>query len=362
VIVTALAGYVIGNTGYLLAGNLELLLLFRIAHGALTAGMFPAAMGVVSDVAGPRERGRYVGYVMAGFGVGFVFGPVIGGALYDAFGYSAPFLIALAVALVALAVSLLLLRETRTRRLIKRDRLKALRAQGNRCSLAVTMPRPVSTFALLILVSFSMPFAFTFVEPQMVFFFYGELGWNTLQFGAVVGVYGVALMATQITLGASSDRFPRRWVIAAGLVAAASLYLGLTFVTGFLVVLLIAALAGFGEGLATPAVNAFFLDITAPMHRARIMGMRSSAASMGAALGPLLTIGVVDEIAPAALFTAAAVYIVVIALIAAATLQPHPSPDVHRLGVDAEALQQRSLTAGATLRGLVIAASNSRHG
>jgi len=55
-IVMALAGYVIGNTGYVLASNLETLVLFRFLQGAMTAGMFPAAMGLDLSRINVRHR------------------------------------------------------------------------------------------------------------------------------------------------------------------------------------------------------------------------------------------------------------------------------------------------------------------
>ena len=61
--------------------------------GALTAGLFPASMGVVADIMPAKERAKWIGIVMGGYGAGFIFGPVIGGVLYDNFGFAAPFVI-----------------------------------------------------------------------------------------------------------------------------------------------------------------------------------------------------------------------------------------------------------------------------
>ena len=107
-ILTALAAYVVANIGFLLAPTVAVFTAIRALEGALTAGLFPAAMGVVGDVVPDRQRAQWVGIVMGSYGAGFIFGPVIGGVLYDGWGFAAPFVasaVLAAAALVAASVS-----------------------------------------------------------------------------------------------------------------------------------------------------------------------------------------------------------------------------------------------------------------
>jgi MFS family permease len=48
---------------------------------------------------------------MGSYGAGFIFGPVIGGVLYEGWGFAAPFLVSAAMALLALLAAALLVPE-----------------------------------------------------------------------------------------------------------------------------------------------------------------------------------------------------------------------------------------------------------
>jgi EmrB/QacA subfamily drug resistance transporter len=71
-----------------------------VGVGALTA----LVQVILSDLVSPRERGRYMGYLGAVFGVGTVAGPVLGGVLTDSLGWRWCFFVGVPFALGALGV------------------------------------------------------------------------------------------------------------------------------------------------------------------------------------------------------------------------------------------------------------------
>jgi EmrB/QacA subfamily drug resistance transporter len=71
-----------------------------VGAGALTA----LVQVVLSDLVSARERGRYMGYLGAVFGVGTVAGPVLGGVLTDGLGWRWCFFVGVPFALAALIV------------------------------------------------------------------------------------------------------------------------------------------------------------------------------------------------------------------------------------------------------------------
>ena len=113
VILLALTAVTLSYTGYILAPNTTVIIAIRAVAGFLTAGLFPAAMGVVSDIVPRAQRARWVGIVMGSYAVGMIFGPVIGGLLYDTWGYAAPFILSAVVAFLALLAAVFNVPETR---------------------------------------------------------------------------------------------------------------------------------------------------------------------------------------------------------------------------------------------------------
>ena len=65
-ILLGLTAFAAANVGFLLASSIEVFIAVRVVEGALTAGLFPAAMGVVADTVPENQRARWVGIVMGG--------------------------------------------------------------------------------------------------------------------------------------------------------------------------------------------------------------------------------------------------------------------------------------------------------
>ena len=91
IILLAMTTVTLQYIGYLLAPSTLVFILIRGAAGFLSAGLFPASMGVVADLVPEDRRARWAGIIMGSYAVGMIFGPVIGGLLYDGFGYAADF-------------------------------------------------------------------------------------------------------------------------------------------------------------------------------------------------------------------------------------------------------------------------------
>ncbi len=78
VIIISLLGTAVGSFGTGAAGTLWLLFLGRFLDGASGASV-SVAQSAITDIAPPEQRARLLGMLGAAFGVGFVFGPAIGG-------------------------------------------------------------------------------------------------------------------------------------------------------------------------------------------------------------------------------------------------------------------------------------------
>lgn len=87
-LILSVLGTAIGFAILATAKHLWILFLSRALDG-LTGGNISVAQAYIADITRPEERGRALGLVGAAFGIGFILGPVTGGALVG-LGYAAP--------------------------------------------------------------------------------------------------------------------------------------------------------------------------------------------------------------------------------------------------------------------------------
>jgi multidrug resistance protein len=363
-VLLALASFAATNIAFLLASSTTAFIAIRALEGALTAGLFPAAMGVVGDVVPEKDRARWVGIIMGSYGAGLIFGPVVGGILYDGWGFAAPFVASAIMAIIAFITAVIVMPETRTpevrwREMLRKRRVTAMTPVASG-SLWASLPRPYHVFATLLILDFITVFTFAFVEPQMVFYFYDELDWTTIQFGLVVGAYGLSMVFGQVVLGRTSDRFGRKPVIIVGILLSTILYAGLATVTRYPLMLLLAAVAGMGSALISPALSSYYLDITDERYRSRILGIKESSAALGGVVGPLLLVAVSATLMAQGVFILAGLVMLAGAVLALVALPKPGQVDAKVQEFDWECSERRALAAQSTLRGVVMRASADR--
>ncbi len=100
-------GIIIFVVGSLLAGlaqSTSWLIACRAVQGVGVGALTALVQVILSDLVSPRERGRYMGYLGAVFGLGIVTGPVIGGLLTDHLGWHWCFLVGVPFAVTALVM------------------------------------------------------------------------------------------------------------------------------------------------------------------------------------------------------------------------------------------------------------------
>ncbi len=97
IILVGLLGTSISFVLFGLATSLTLLFISRILGGILTAATLPTSQAYVADISSEKERAKKFGMLGAAFGLGFIFGPAIGGLL-SVYGYAVPAFFAAALA------------------------------------------------------------------------------------------------------------------------------------------------------------------------------------------------------------------------------------------------------------------------
>ena len=117
-----------------LAPNAETLIGFRAIQGVGAAFILPATLSIITDVFPREERSKAIGIWVAAGSVGFIAGPMLGGALVDAIDWQAVFWMHLPVAAVAL-VGLRLVPESRDSRHLPLDISGAILGTGGLIAL-----------------------------------------------------------------------------------------------------------------------------------------------------------------------------------------------------------------------------------
>jgi MFS family permease len=124
--------------------------------------------------------------------------------------------------------------------------------------------------------------------------------------------------------------------------------------------LAVALVAGLGGALVSPALSAFYLDITAQQHRARVLGIKESAAALGGVVGPLLIVGVAAIMTPQGVFVSAGVVTLLAAGLALVILKEPRRVAEGKGDISWECSNKRSMAAQASLRGIVLRATTTR--
>src|SRR5215210_4943052 len=70
-----------------LSQDMAQFILFRGLQGLGGGAMFPVALALVADLYTPSERGKYLGFFGAVFGLSSILGPALGGLITDNFGW-----------------------------------------------------------------------------------------------------------------------------------------------------------------------------------------------------------------------------------------------------------------------------------
>jgi MFS transporter, DHA1 family, tetracycline resistance protein len=306
VILIGLFGSALSYTFFALATSLPMLFLARTLAGIAGANI-PTAQAFIADTTTAETRARGMGLIGAAFGLGFIFGPAIGGFLSH-WGYAAPAWFAAALSLANFLAALFLLPESRppqARDASRPGRFEVIRR-------AVAQPN----LPMVLLVYFLVVTAFASFEATFALYSERRFGFTPATIGYMFAWIGVVLATVQgVLVGRVVKRIGERRLVPLAIFVI-GLALGFVPVAGS--VPLLAAVAGllaFGMGFNSPSMLSAISQLADARDQGSTLGVSQSLGSLARIIGPLWGGWVFDQFGIGfPFFTAAGVMLLACAL------------------------------------------------
>jgi len=275
--------------GFLILGfadSIWMLFAGRILDG-ITGGNISTAQAYIADITTTENRAKGMGLIGAAFGLGFVFGPAIGGIL-SRWGIHVPFLFAAGLCFANSTLLYFRLPETLTPEQRKKNRVGGERRSKQ---LMRSLKQPRLTFILIIYFLFIV--AFSIMTATFAFYTMFRFGYDAQQTGYLFAYVGlIAVIIQGGLIGRLVKRFGElRLVIFGALCFAISLFavpLVGPAAGGLGALLLGGGVFSMGNSLATPALNSLASKSASADQQGIVLGVMQSVASLARAVGPLL--------------------------------------------------------------------------
>jgi DHA1 family tetracycline resistance protein-like MFS transporter len=257
------------------------------ALGGVMAGNIATAFAYVADVTTPANRARGMGMIGAAFGLGFIFGPAIGGMLagHDPLhaDYRTPALVAAALSALAMILTVAILPESLPKAI--REAHRALPRASRWLLLAEALRRP--GIGRLISVAFLATFVFAGMETTFAMWSRRQFGWGPEQNGYLFAFIGLISATIQGGLvGWLAKRFGEHRLVVAGAAALAIGMLAIPLATTVPLLAPAMLVVAIGFSLMTPSLNSLLsLKVDAGV-QGGTMGVIRWATTLARVLGP----------------------------------------------------------------------------
>jgi DHA1 family multidrug resistance protein-like MFS transporter len=260
------------------------LVALRMVEGAFT-GTVAASTALVATTAPKEKLGYALGMIQTAVFAGASFGPFLGGLFADYLGFRSTFFVAGAFLGIAGFLVFFTVQERFT---------PAPRGEGRGLAGLRSASSWMFTPALITMIAvlFISRFAQMGVRP-MTPLYIGQLGnlddaHAASVTGLAFGLLGVTSALASVVLGRRGDRAGHEKILFLSVLGAGIIYLPMALITAPWQMVILQALFGIAAGGLIPAANAIVAARAPSERRGMMFGVTTSAASIGAFVGPLV--------------------------------------------------------------------------
>jgi DHA1 family tetracycline resistance protein-like MFS transporter len=291
-----------------LSGGLFVLYLARLLDGA-TGGNTIIAQAYVADITSEENRAQALGLLSAALGVGFIFGPAVGGFLAARWGMLAPFVGGAVIATASLVLTTAVLQESLP------VGVRSNLSQQKRSRLALKSVVNMPAFLAILAVSFIITVSFASISPTFTLYadqvLFADVVDTTIISRNVGLMFMLMGLTAAVTQGLLIKPLVARWGEWSVVLAGQTILLLTSFLIPFTnqPVLFMMGLLPFvfAYGITDPTLQALVTRFGDGQIRGQMLGFYQSSLSLAYLVGPIGAGFLFQQVRPQAVWWGTAV-------------------------------------------------------
>jgi MFS family permease len=266
-----------------LANSLLTLFLSRILAGVFTANI-STAQAYIADVTSPEERAKGMGLIGAAFGLGFIFGPPIGGLL-SLWGLGVPGFFAGGMAFCNAIAAYYLLAESRPKDAPAQVISGRWQEYFSLRKFKQAVLHPV--IGAFLILFFFVVLAFANLETTFVLMTERNFGYLAFENSLIFMFIGaVAALVNGVFIGPLVKKFGESSLLTLGITIQAIAFLVLPYTLSLWTLLLASGAVALGSGLTNPTLQSLISRNTGKDEQGGVLGVTQSLGSLARVFGP----------------------------------------------------------------------------
>lgn len=249
----------------------------RVLGGIFSGALTACAVAYIADITNDEDRTKGMGLVGMSIGLGFIFGPAVGGLL-SVYGHAAPFFISSALSFGTFLLIIIFLKESLA---VDQRTLKGSK-RPSRWTAFHGMMKYLYTLGFIVSLTLAG------LETVLMYFQREKFGATSFDFGMMLlisGVVGALVQGGFVRRRIKKGEEPR--YIALGLILSAAGFFLLLLSENFFTASLYLSVFAVGNALLRPCVTSLITQKT-KVGKGVSTGLSSSMDSLGRIVGPLL--------------------------------------------------------------------------